>query len=128
MSIYPTLRYRDAKSAIDLLTSAFGLTLELLSDGPDGTVGHAELSWGQGMVLLGSSTDEPGAFDTARCVLYLVVDDVAELAAHHDRAVAAGAEITMPLTDQPYGSREYAATDAEGNVWCFGTYQPKPAS
>jgi uncharacterized glyoxalase superfamily protein PhnB len=34
--------------------------------------------------------------------------------------------MVMELTDQPYGSREYAARDPEGNVWCFGTYQPAP--
>lgn len=45
---------------------------------------------------------------------------------HHDRAVAAGAEIVMGLTDQDYGSREYAARDSEGNLWCFGTYRPSP--
>jgi uncharacterized glyoxalase superfamily protein PhnB len=33
----------------------------------------------------------------------------------------------MELTDQDYGSREYAVRDAEGNVWCFGTYQPTTA-
>ena len=30
----------------------------------------------------------------------------------------------MELTDQEYGSREFAARDLEGNVWCFGTYRP----
>ena len=35
----------------------------------------------------------------------------------------------MELVDQDYGSREYAAVDGEGNVWCFGTYRPgTPAS
>ena len=38
--------------------------------------------------------------------------------------VAAGAAIVMELTDQPYGSREFAAEDTEGNVWSFGTYDP----
>jgi uncharacterized glyoxalase superfamily protein PhnB len=44
--------------------------------------------------------------------------------AHHDRAKAAGAEIVQQLTDQDYGSREYAAVDPEGHVWSFGTYDP----
>ena len=30
----------------------------------------------------------------------------------------------MELTDQDYGSREYAARDPEGNLWSFGTYRP----
>jgi uncharacterized glyoxalase superfamily protein PhnB len=38
--------------------------------------------------------------------------------------VAAGAEILHGPVDQPYGSREYAAVDPEGNVWSIGTYRP----
>ena len=45
--------------------------------------------------------------------------------AHHERAVAAGAEVVMELTDQEYGSREYAIRDPGGNVWTFGTYRPQ---
>jgi uncharacterized glyoxalase superfamily protein PhnB len=30
----------------------------------------------------------------------------------------------MAPTDQEYGSRDFVASDNEGNVWCFGTYQP----
>lgn len=37
---------------------------------------------------------------------------------------ADGAPVVMELTDQPYGSREYAVTDPEGNVWSVGTYRP----
>ncbi|MGH3612756.1 MAG: VOC family protein [Pseudonocardia sp.] len=121
MSIYPTLRYDDAKAAIVFLTGAFGLTEENVMIGDDGSVGHAELSWGDGVLMLGTRADPPGMFDTGRAVLYLVVDDPDR---HHDRAVAAGAEIAMALTDQPYGSREYAALDTEGNRWSFGTYRP----
>ncbi len=51
---------------------------------------------------------------------YIAVDEVDSL---HDRAKAAGAQISMELTDQDYGSREFAARDPEGNVWCFGTYR-----
>jgi uncharacterized glyoxalase superfamily protein PhnB len=36
-------------------------------------------------------------------------------------------EILMPPTDQEYGSRDYTARDAEGNVWSFGTYAPESA-
>ena len=54
-------------------------------------------------------------------MIYVAVDDPDT---HHDRAVGAGAEVVMELTDQDYGSREYAAKDPEGNVWCFATYRP----
>ena len=49
---------------------------------------------------------------------------VADVDAIHDRAKAAGAEITRELQDTDYGSREFSATDPEGNVWSFGTYDP----
>lgn len=91
-----------------------------MSTADDGSVAHAELSWDGGVVMLGTRTGH-SEFDTGRAVLYLAVGDVD---AHHDRAVASGAEIVYGLTDQPYGSREYAACDPEGNIWSFGTYKP----
>ncbi len=44
------------------------------------------------------------------------VDDVD---AHYARAVAEGAEVTMPLADAWYGARRYEATDLEGHRWHF---------
>jgi uncharacterized glyoxalase superfamily protein PhnB len=118
--IIPTIRYQDAKGAIDFLERAFGLERREVMENEDGTVGHAELTFGRGMVMIGSRKDGD-RFETGRAVLYAIVDDPD---AHHDRAKAAGATIVMQLTDQPYGSREYAAEDPEGNVWSFGTYDP----
>jgi uncharacterized glyoxalase superfamily protein PhnB len=54
-------------------------------------------------------------------VTYLVVDDPD---ARHARAVAAGAEVVQELVDQPYGSREFAVRDPDGNIWSLGTYRP----
>ena len=118
--IIPTLRYQDAKGAIDFLERAFGLERREVMENDDGTVGHAELAHGRGMVMIGSRK-EGDRYDTGRAVLYAIVDDPDAL---HDRAKAAGATIVMELTDQPYGSREFAAEDSEGNVWSFGTYDP----
>lgn len=123
-TVYPVLRYRDARAAIAFLRDAFGLARHSLFEGPDGTVVHAQLTWGTGLIMLAERGAEPSPYDTERVVLYLAVDDPD---AHHDRAVAAGAEIIMELTDQPYGSRGYSAKDPEGNVWSFGTYQPGPS-
>ncbi|GAA3054758.1 VOC family protein [Streptomyces roseofulvus] len=123
--ICPTLRYRDAKAAITLLTEAFGFTATAVYEGEDGLVAHAELSYGNGTVMLGSSGTD-SAFDKAMGAggpvgVYVRVRDVDE---HHARAVEHGVEIVMPPTDQEYGSRDYIAKDAEGNVWGFGTYTP----
>jgi uncharacterized glyoxalase superfamily protein PhnB len=125
-SICPTLLYADAKAAIKQLTEAFGFTELSVYEGADGSVLHAELVQGNGVVMLGSK-GRGGPFDEAMrgagpCGVYVVVDDVD---AHHQRAVEHGAEILMPPTDQDYGSRDYMARDTEGNIWSFGTYAPE---
>ncbi|WP_208879515.1 VOC family protein [Streptomyces armeniacus] len=124
-TVYPTLLYRDAKAAVRQLCSAFGFTEDVVYAGEDGTVLHAELSHGNGTVMLGSK-GSGGVFDTAMAsagpaAVYVVVADADE---HFRRAREAGAEILMEPTDQEYGSRDYMARDAEGNVWSFGTYAP----
>lgn len=121
MSIYPTLKYRDARAAIRFLVDVLGFTEKSVMSTEDGGVGHAELGWDGGVIMLGQKGAEPGPFDTERSCTYLALDHPD---AHHAKAVAAGAEIVMGLTDQPYGSREYAVRDPEGNTWCFGTYRP----
>ncbi|MEV0176440.1 VOC family protein [Streptomyces sp. NPDC050803] len=125
-SICPTLLYADARAAIKQLTEALGFTELTVYEGEDGSVFHAELAQGNGAIMLGSK-GRGGVFDTAMkgagpAGVYVVVDDVD---AHHRRAVEHGVEILMPPTDQDYGSRDYMARDAEGNIWSFGTYAPE---
>ncbi|WP_436845105.1 VOC family protein [Streptomyces cinerochromogenes] len=123
--ICPTLLYADARAAIRQLTEALGFTELSVYETADGTVMHAELVQGNGVVMIGSK-GRGGVFDTVMedagpAGVYVVVDDVD---AHHQRAVEHGVEILVPPTDQDYGSRDYMARDAEGNVWSFGTYAP----
>ena len=118
-TIIPAIRYDDAPAAIDFLERAFGFEVNARHDGEDGRVDHAQLTHGSGMVMLGSSSGNQ--FDTAHTSIYVIVTDPDAL---HERAVAAGAEITMGLSDQDYGSREFTARDPEGNTWSFGTYHP----
>ncbi|MGW0363605.1 VOC family protein [Streptomyces sp. NPDC002990] len=125
-SICPTLVYRDAKAAIKLLTEAFGFNQVAVYEAENGAVVHAELAYGNGVVMLGSK-GTGGVFDKAMkdagpSGVYVVVEDVD---AHHRRAVEHGAEILMEPTDQDYGSRDYMARDGEGNIWSFGTYAPQ---
>ncbi|WP_309052807.1 VOC family protein [Streptomyces sp.] len=123
--ICPALAYRDAKAAITQLTEAFGFTATAVYEGEDGLIAHAELTYGNGMVMLGSR-GTGSEFDRLTAGggpvgVFVHVDDVDE---HHARAVAHGVEIVMPPRDQDYGSRDYIARDAEGNIWSFGTYTP----
>ncbi|MGD3104765.1 VOC family protein [Streptomyces sp. YGL11-2] len=124
-TMYPTVLYGDAPAAIKQLTEAFGFTVGAKYETDDGTVLHAELSYGNGTVMLGSK-GRGGLFDEAMgeagpAGVYVVVEDAD---AHFRRAEEAGVEILMPPTDQDYGSRDYMARDLEGNIWSFGTYTP----
>ncbi|TCK22650.1 VOC family protein [Pseudonocardia endophytica] len=125
MSMHPTLRYDDPRAAISFLTGALGLREVAVHADDSGTVVHAVLAWDDGddtdTLLLAQRSDPAGAFDSGTAVLYLTTDDPDSL---HDKAVAAGATVALGLTDQPYGSREFAVTDPEDNRWCFGTYRP----
>ena len=120
-TVFPTIRYDDARGAIEFLTNALGFEKHAVAEDDDGKVTHAELSHGDGMVLVSSRRAGDDRFDTGRAVVYVVVDDVDAV---HERARSAGAEIVFEPTDQDYGSRDFAAADPEGNVWSFGTYRP----
>ena len=122
-SIFPVLKYDDARAAIEFLEAAFGFERHAVYDGEDGGVAHAELRLGDEYVMLGSTSEGDDRFNqgAGRYSLYVVVDDPD---AHLARANEAGASIERELTDQDYGSREYTARDPEGNLWSFGTYRP----
>jgi uncharacterized glyoxalase superfamily protein PhnB len=120
-NIFPTLRCRDAHASIDFLIRAFGFEKQAVFESPDGGVGHAQLRFGAGVLGLNSATSTPpgSPWAAVRQGIYMCVPEVD---AHHDRARAAGAPIVAALTDQSYGSRDYAVRDPEGHLWGFGTY------
>jgi len=123
-NIYPSLRYRDARAAIDFLCDAFGFERHAVYESDGGQIEHAQLAHGSGMVMLSTETDEdPRGWGkhAGQGWAYVVVDDPD---AHYQRAKAAGASIIRELEDQDYGSRDYSARDPEGNIWSFGTYDP----
>lgn len=123
-NIFPSLRYRDAPTAIEWLGEAFGFEKKMVVDGPDDTIAYAELQLGAGMVMLGSESnddDRPFGSHAGHGWTYVAIEDPD---AHCERARSAGAEIVMELTDTDYGSRDYSARDPEGNLWSFGTYLP----
>lgn len=126
-NIYPALIYRDAAAAIDWLERAFGFEKLLVVPGPNGTIAHAELNYGPGIIMVGSVKPDLGwasplDLPAVPQTVYMAVDDPD---AHHNQAKAAGAEITHELHNTDYGSRDYGARDLEGHHWYFGTYRPK---
>ena len=121
MKLYPLLRYRDAKAAHQWLQDAFGFEPVALYEDEGGNVAHAQMRWGSDLVMFGSARDDRYAERVGQGWVYATCGDPDALYA---RATAAGAEVTMELTDQDYGSRDFAVRDLEGNVWSFGTYEP----
>jgi uncharacterized glyoxalase superfamily protein PhnB len=119
-TIIPTFRYDDPRDAIAFLRDAFGFQEHAVHEDGD-TIVHAELKLGDAYIMLGAVREANADLVSGPSTTYVVVEDPD---AHHARAVAAGAEIIRELTDQDYGSREYAAKDPGGNVWSFGTYLP----
>ena len=126
-TIFPILRYNDARGAIRWLCAAFGF-VEVFSVPESGPiVRHAQLKFGTNIIMLGSVRPDDGmtspqTLGAATQALCLYVPD---LDAHFERARSAGAEITSPPKATDFGSREYHARDVEGHLWTFGTYLPQ---
>lgn len=129
-TIMPAMRYRDANAAIEWLCKVFGFEKHVVYPGPNGTVGHAELKLGGGMIMLGSERDDEfgrgfkspgdlGGVETRSA--YVVVKDADAVYA---RAKAAGGRIVREIQNTDYGSREFTVKDPEGNSWSVGTYDP----
>lgn len=131
-TIIPCLRYRDAPAAIEWLCDSFGFEKLLVVPHVDGTITHAQLGFGNGMVMLGSvlavktafgrlirQPDEIGGAETQSA--YVVVSDADAV---YTRAKNSGAEIVIDIKDEEYGGRGFSCRDLEGHLWSFGTYDP----
>jgi uncharacterized glyoxalase superfamily protein PhnB len=129
-TVVPAMRYRDAPAAIEFLCKAFGFAKHLVVPGEGNVIHHAQLTLGNGMIMLGSvqdndfgqhmaMPDEIGSRET-QCA-YVIVPDAD---AHHARAKAAGAVILRDIKTEDYGGRGYSCRDPEGHIWSFGTYDP----
>ncbi|GGI19022.1 MAG: VOC family protein [Oxalicibacterium faecigallinarum] len=130
-TIIPGMRYRDATAAVDWLCKAFGFEVDDIYKNPDGTIVHAQLTFGNGMIMIGSiktetdfdglirQPDEIGGFETQSP--YLIVQDAEAMYA---RAKAAGATIVVELKFEDYGGQGFSCRDPEGRLWNFGTYDP----
>jgi uncharacterized glyoxalase superfamily protein PhnB len=123
-NIFPALRYQDGPAAVEWLARAFGFEKQMVVPGPEGTIAHAQLSFGPGVIMLGSAREEPGRPNPWATVKQGIYVYVADVDAHYARAKAAGAEIVRDLANTDYGSREYSARDFEGHLWSFGSYDP----
>jgi uncharacterized glyoxalase superfamily protein PhnB len=129
-TVIPCLRYRNAPAAIEWLCGTFGFEKQLVIPNEDGTIAHAQLCFGNGMIMLGSAKttdfgrfmkqpDEIGGAETQTA--YVVAADPDAI---YSRAKAAGAVIELDIKDEDYGGRGFTCRDLEGHLWTFGSYDP----
>ena len=131
--ISSALFYDDAAKAITWLCKAFDFEVRLLIEGEGGRIEHSELTYGDGLIMVGSTGGRAdrkvplpcksprsvgGANTQALCIC---VDDAD---AHCERARKAGAKIVEEPTTHDYGDdywsdRTYRAEDLEGHHWWF---------
>lgn len=123
-TIVPHLIYDDVDAATAWLCATFGFAersgaIHLM---PDGRRQRTQLDVGDSIITIG----RPGIHgaspkDGVSTMLYVYVDEVD---AHLARALAGGAQVTMPIEGKPWGDRTYQATDLEGHPWTFAQHMP----
>ena len=114
----PRLSYKDAAKAIAFYEKAFGAKESFRFDTPTG-IPHAELMIGDSVIMLCDEWPEGGRFSAetwghSPVGMTIQVPDVDAFVKH---AVAAGARLTAPITDQFYGKRDAGLTDPFGYLW-----------
>lgn len=120
--------YLEPAQAIDWLCKAFGFEVRLKVEGPNGSIEHSELVFGEGLVMVGGLKSGFPSRRSPRSIsggntqnLAVYVDDVD---AHCARARAAGAKIVSEPKRTDYGpdyweDSGYEAEDPEGHHWWF---------
>lgn len=121
--LFAYLRTKDAAKAIDFYARAFGAREKFrLVEPGSGRVGHAELELGGATLMLADEFPEheirgPQSIGGTSVAIHLHVDDADAVV---ERAVAAGAELVRPPTDQFYGERSATLRDPFGHEWLVG--------
>jgi uncharacterized glyoxalase superfamily protein PhnB len=119
----PHVFVRDAEAAAQFYAQAFGATELIRNTLPDGRLLLVELAVGAGRLLLSEETPSLGALAPptvggSPVMLMLEIDDVDTVAA---TAVAAGAEIEMPVQEMFWGERYGVVRDPFGHRWALST-------
>ena len=128
--IIPTMRYQNARIAIDWLCNALGFEKHLIVEGEKNTIAHAQLTFGNSMIMISSENENeygklvktPESLNGNNTQApYIIVEKIDE---HYEKAVAAGARILIEIKDEEYGGRGYTCKDIEEYIWNFGSFNP----
>jgi len=122
----PYLAVKDAEAALDFYRRAFGFETRNTMPGPDGKIGHVEMTWQEALIMFGPECAAGGQCKAPATLgvqspvsLYVYCDDVDALFA---RAQAAGARGELPPQDMFWGDRMCKLIDPDGHTWHFATY------
>jgi uncharacterized glyoxalase superfamily protein PhnB len=125
-ALTPHLLVADAAGAIKFYGEAFGAEERYRMPGPGGKgIMHAEISIGDSIVMLCDEMPmmeywrSPSSVKGTTVCLHLYVEDV-DLA--FQRAVTAGAKVSMPVMDTFWGDRYGKVTDPFGHEWSLATH------
>lgn len=121
--LIPRLVRRDPASAIEFYARVFGAVDRLRRPAADGSIAHAMLTIGPQMLMVEAEwptlkSRAPDLDGSSPVVMYLYVEDVDRTLAD---AIAAGAHVLMPLTDQFWGDRTAWIMDPSGHVWTIAS-------
>ena len=122
-AVTPHLVCAGAAQAIEFYKKACGAEQEALLPGPDGKVMHAMLRSGGAAVMLVDEAPQwgmrgPKALGGSPVTIHLCVKDADAFA---ERAVKAGATLTMPVAEQFWGDRYGCLEDPFGHRWSVAT-------
>ena len=123
-SVTPSLTDRNAAQAIDFYKKALGAEELMRMTGPDGKIGHAEVKIGDSIIFLNDEipawgSKSPQTLGGTPAGLYVYVEDVDKA---FQRAVEAGGQAKMPVTDMFWGDRMGHLVDPFGHNWTLATH------
>ncbi|MCW5936913.1 MAG: VOC family protein [Fimbriimonadaceae bacterium] len=121
-TLTPYLVVDDAMAAIDFYQKALGAQVVDVMKGEDGKVMNAQLKVGDSMLMLNDEYPDYGALGPKHYSGSSVTIHISSKAVDADfqRAVDAGATVTMPLEDQFWGDRYGQFIDPFGHKWSMG--------
>lgn len=115
-SVTPYLIVDGAEKLLDFVKEAFGAAERMRMPGPNGTIGHAEVTIGDSMIMLADGGEERPARPGT---IQLYVEDCDE---SYRRAMAAGATSVREPRTEFYGDRMGGVKDPVGNQWWIATH------
>lgn len=121
--VMPRLFCRDLRAEIDFCKEAFGAIEVASRPGPDGRLAHGAISIGPAMIMLEAEwpslpSRAPVPDGSSPVVIFVYVEDVDKTI---ERAVALGASVLVPVSNQFWGDRMGWIMDPAGHVWTVAT-------